>query len=115
MRTDLPQRGVESTTLTRRPLRMNLSRTTVLAEAAPTHARSDLADAVRLTDGGIWSRVPAPTGLRVDATRGKLWITQAGEAGDTIVREGEAFATTARGKVVVQAMGAATFEFHDIA
>jgi len=70
-------------------------------------------EGIRLADGGLWSRVPAPTGLRITCVSGDLWITQAGGANDTIVRRGTSFVTTTRGKVVVQAMRDATFRYED--
>ena len=103
MRTDTPYPTVESSTTTfgRPSVRTHRA----LAEDAP--------DVIRVNDGGIWSRVPAPTGLRVSCASGSLWITQAGSDGDTIVRHGTSFTTAARGKVVVQAMGDASFRFDD--
>ena len=80
----------------------------------PLRRGADVLDVIRLNDGGISARVPAPTGLRVECVGGgSVWVTQAGGTGDVIVRAGESFVTTLRGKVVVQAMGAASFTFED--
>jgi hypothetical protein len=82
----------------------------VIQRALPQNAR----DVIRLAPGGLWSRVPAQTGLRVTCAVGDLWITQAGGEGDAIVRAGASFVTASRGKVVVQAIdGAASFTFDD--
>jgi hypothetical protein len=107
MRTEAAIRGAEPSTLNRRPLRVKPSHVTVLGPI------DDIAGVTYLPDGGIWSRVPTPMGLRVTSLRGNLWLTQAGGAGDVILREGESFATILRGKVVVQAMGAASLTYDD--
>jgi hypothetical protein len=64
---------------------------------------------VRLADGETWSHVPVPGGLRITGVSGDLWVTQEGDERDTTVSDGERFVTSSTGKVVVEALGDATF------
>lgn len=61
--------------------------------------------------------MPAP--LRIECHRGRLWITEAGSAGDTILAAGEFFKPRSQGRVVIEALETAcvaqTPETDDIA
>lgn len=81
--------------------------------AAPAAATLKTSAFVRVADGGVWTRVPGAAGLRIVGVSGHLWITQAGDPGDTTVAPGDTFHTRGRGKVVVQALDDATFRFDD--
>lgn len=49
--------------------------------------------------------------LTVSCQMGKLWVTQAGDPNDYIVRPGENFIITRKGKIAVTALDDARFKF----
>lgn len=108
MRTDTPAPRFASFPRT-------VSRAPRAAVAAVHPRRPDAlapAEMVHLCGDEIWSGSPGARGMRLRCTAGTLWVTQAGGAGDHIVRAGDAFVTAARGKVVVQTSGEASFRAH---
>jgi hypothetical protein len=50
----------------------------------------------------LWRVAGRVRGVRVDCSRGRLWLTQAGAAADVILRPGESFVANAEGAIVVQ-------------
>jgi len=76
-----------------------------LRTRALTQAHASTADEFDLPSGALWSMEPKirPT---IACQRGRLWITQAGDARDTILEVGQIFTPAPRGRVVVQALDA---------
>ena len=55
-----------------------------------------------LERNSLWRVAGRVRGVRVDCSRGRLWLTQAGAAADVILRPGESFVANAEGAIVVQ-------------
>jgi hypothetical protein len=56
-----------------------------------------------LPRGALWSTGPRRD-LAVHCIAGQLWITQAGDGRDTVLRTGETFTPASKGRVVIQAL-----------
>jgi len=73
-------------------------------EAVMTSAHAGAGSVVRLEDGQIHSCGALSGPGELNVVEGAVWITQAGSREDTVLRAGESFAISARGKVLVQAL-----------
>jgi hypothetical protein len=62
---------------------------------------------IHLAAREVWSGKAAP-GLQIGCKRGVVWLTQSDDPHDHILHPGQRFSVTCHGKVVVQALTAAT-------
>jgi hypothetical protein len=60
----------------------------------------------------LWSIDPKP-GMVIRCVSGNLWITQTGDARDTVLHAGEMFTPAIKGRVVVQALTDARISISD--
>ena len=82
------------------------------AFTAGAENREDDADqpqAVSLRAGELWAAGMNPGGLRLRCVSGAVWVTQASETGDVVLRPGDEWVAGKGGKLVVQALADACF------
>src|SRR4051794_7480881 len=79
-------------------------RSTIFASVPSERTRAITPDEFDLPDGALWSTSPH-SAHAIECLRGRLWVTQAGDARDIVLGEGETFSAARRGRVVVQALG----------
>jgi hypothetical protein len=76
-----------------------------LRTRAATQVEASTPDEFDLPTGALWSTGPKRH-LTITCRRGRLWITQAGDARDTILEPGACFTPAPHGRIVVQALDA---------
>ncbi|RYX82250.1 DUF2917 domain-containing protein [bacterium] len=74
-----------------------------MTTARPSRSQQDSAQSPTLLSGQTQT-IEARPGLEVRATSGVLWLTQEGEAGDTLLRPGQQWQASRAGRVVIQAI-----------
>ena len=62
---------------------------------------------VHLRAGQVWHGAVRPREVAIECHRGSLWVTQEGDWRDVVLKAGERFVNTVRGRVVALAMTAA--------
>jgi hypothetical protein len=50
---------------------------------------------------------PVPENLRIVCRSGRIWLTQSGDSRDFLLRAGESFSASQRGRIVLWALAAA--------
>lgn len=77
---------------------------TPATSASAFEPRTGTGGLIALTPGQVWSADPAPgRELELEVTAGEVWVTQAGDRIDHIVRAGERLLLSRAGRIVIQA------------